>query len=229
MKLLICVIANNTPEYNKLYKGVKDTWGSIKIDNIKILYIYGTPNIDPYIVDDKLYIDVEDTFQNIGYKTLKMFDYINKNYSYDYIFRTNLSSYIVQDKLLEYLDDKPVDKFFNAVIGYHPNGIKFASGAGYIISKDIVETILEIKNLWDHNFMDDVALGKLILENTDIQLTSANRIDYDDVSQVREYNDPKIYHFRCKTHKIDRNNDVAIFKRLHSIYYDSSNNRRIEL
>ena len=37
MKLIICVIANDSPEYNKLYQGVKNTWGGVTVYGIKII------------------------------------------------------------------------------------------------------------------------------------------------------------------------------------------------
>ena len=172
------------------------------------------------MVEDKLYVDVTDTLENAGHKTIKGFDYIIKKYDFDYMFRIILSSYIVQDILLDYLKDKPTTKFLNA------SGNSFPSGSGYIMSRDVVKTVLGIQNLWNHSYLDDIALGKLINENTDIKLTSANRIDYQDYLDIPEYIDPKVYHFRCKTFKGDRNHDVEIFKKLHSIYYDSSNNRK---
>ena len=227
MKLIICVIANDSPEYNKLYQGVKNTWGGVTVDGIKIIYVYGGgKNTDIRLVGDKLFVDVNETLENIGYKTISMFEYLLKHFEFEYIYRTNLSSYLVQDKLLKYLDNKPREKFYNAVsIPFYP--AKFGSGAGYFLSKDVVKTIVDLQDSWDHTLLDDVALGKFIAQNTDIPLTDASRIDYTDSKDVPDYIDPKIYHFRCKTTTGDRNDDVKIFKRLHSIYYDSSNNRKV--
>ena len=44
--------------------------------------------------DGRLSLQVSDEYSAISEKTKKAFEWVNENYSFDYIFRTNTSSYI---------------------------------------------------------------------------------------------------------------------------------------
>ena len=128
------------------------------------------------------------------------------------------------DKLEKYIIDKPLNNFYHAVISeYNDFGkkLKFGSGSGYFLSKNLVKEIIENKEKWEHNYVDDVALGKL-LYNMNIEPTLAPRLDIDsyynnefyimghklDTSLIKDH-----YHFRCKTNG-DRSGDIEIMKNL---------------
>mgnify|MGYP002478035230 CR=1 FL=1 len=153
----------------------------------------------PEVVKDNLII-------NCGYKTIKSF-LLTKDFKYDYIFRTNSSSYVDKKLLLNFVSDKPKTKYYSGLIGYHGN-IAFASGSGFFISKDLVDYVIENSTKWNHNLIDDVALASL-LSNYGVHPYLNERIDILD-----DYNIPNHYfHYRLKTGS--RVNDI---KRMYSIH-----------
>ena len=167
MKILILVLSS----VNDIQiEPIKQTWASYKLPEIDIFFYYGKNDLKN--TDRDIYLDVMEKYENMGYKTLKMFEYI-KDFEYDYVFRTNTSSYVNQEKLLEFLSDKPRDNFYCGIKGYC--GIYFCSGCGYFLSKNLVNMILENKNNWNHDLVDDVALGKLFL-NLNIHPTDIAKI-----------------------------------------------------
>jgi len=229
MKILILVLSS----VNDIQiEPIKQTWASYKLPEIDIFFYYGKNDLKN--TDRDIYLDVMEKYENMGYKTLKMFEYI-KDFEYDYVFRTNTSSYVNQEKLLEFLSDKPRDNFYCGIKGYC--GIYFCSGCGYFLSKNLVNMILENKNNWNHDLVDDVALGKLFLnlnihptdiaKRLDIWISeipyqvknSTNRFMYHTNNKIvneLEYDSIKdFYHFRCK--QTDRNNDIVIIKKLYEI------------
>ena len=72
-------------------------------------------------------------------RRIKAFEKINLSYDYNYIFRTNLSSFIRIDLLLE--KTKHINDIYGFIGNY--NGINFISGAGMLLTK---KNILIIEN-----------------------------------------------------------------------------------
>lgn len=163
-KIVILVLSSDIEPYLTLTNTIKNTWGDNKNEDIKIIYYYHKNDIECDYFDDKtssLYIKGDETLSNIGYKTIKCFDYVIKNYIFDFIFRTNSSSYVNINELLKFVNDKPRENYCSAPIGIY-NNIRFPSGCGYLLSCDIVNKIVKNSLLWNHYLIDDVALGCLL-------------------------------------------------------------------
>jgi hypothetical protein len=219
MKILIAVLATDKEPWDKLIKTIQQTWGSISIDNIKIIYYYGNPNKTndlPIIEGNNLYSKYEETFENIGLKTIDMFKYAYENYEFDFLLRTNASSYINQEALINYLTNKIPKNYAGGFIGKIPNKFNFLSGSGYVLSRDLVNFIIKNSEKWDHSLIDDVALGQFLYENTNVKLQFHPRIDNNNKHKL--IFNPNIFHFRCKCS--DRNDDVIIIKSIHNIIHN---------
>ena len=162
MKILISVLSYEKGHWADLENAIRSTWGLNVNDGIEIIYYYGDSN-KTFMESDKLYTDTEEGVLNVGYKTIKMFNYCYNNFSFDYIFRTNSSSYVNTKELLNFIKNKPLENFYSGIIGSH-RGVNFASGSGYFISRDLVQAVISSQKEWDHSFIDDVSLGKLIHE-----------------------------------------------------------------
>lgn len=77
---------------------------------------------------------------------------------YEYILRTNLSSFFIFSKLLLLLNALPKEKCFAGV----SQNLDFVSGAGMIMSKDVAELFVENFHIVDYDTLpDDVAFGRL--------------------------------------------------------------------
>lgn len=206
-KILISVLSLEQEPYISLEKTIRDTWASKRYPNVDIIYYYGG-NDEIKLVGDKFYSNTSEGLYNIGYKTLNLFDYLLKNHDFDYIFRTNSSSYVDIEKLLTFIGDKPKEKFYSGVIGNY-NNILFASGSGYFISRDLVELVVEQKDRWDHTLIDDVSLGKLMTENN-IKIYRGERCDISNHLHIINNH----YHYRVKTEN-NRNNDIKLMTYLY--------------
>jgi hypothetical protein len=137
-----------------------------------------------------------------------------KNIEFDYIFRTNSSSYIDKKLLYNYLIDKPKTNFYSGVIG-DLNGNKFASGSGYVLSKDLVEVVLDNLDLWNHDYIDDVALG-ILLNKIGHRPVEAPRFDIDIHNFFHNiFNKVPLnfYHYRLKSK--NRNFDISQMKKIY--------------
>jgi hypothetical protein len=214
MNILILVLSVDDQNfYTNLYKKQKDTWDSEIVDGVKTMYYFGNAE-DNFINKENIYINTKEELMLCGYKTLKAFELI-KNLEFDYIFRTNSSSYIDKKLLLEFIKDKPKENFYSGVVGdYH--GLPFASGSGYFLSKDLLNYILENKNQWNHQVIDDVSVGIMMLQKN-IKIFPGKRFDLTDEFYENLFNiDPYYYHYRCKMQS-NRLIDIENMEKIHII------------
>jgi len=212
MKILISILAyNDNSIYSKLEQTIRNTWGKNTPENVDLIFYYGDSTND-HLINDKLYLNIKEKYENISHKTLKMYQFVEKSFEFDYIFRTNLSSYVYINELINFIKDKPKNNFFCGVQGYSKkHKIKYISGSGYFLSRNLVKLIVEKSNQWDLNVIDDLALSKLMQQNN-IPLINGKRIDIND-KKIGNIN-IKNYHYRCKNVK-DRNFDNIIMEKIY--------------
>ena len=180
--IVIIIIASRSLLYDEL---IRKYWVPFlnyinnKNINIHIIFMFGnnTSITDLNIPKENVYIsNIEESYiPGILVKTIETMEYVNKNFVYKHILRTNLSSFFILDNLLKTSYSLPDRNLYAGVIGNH-NNILFASGAGFWMSKDIVEKILANNNNIDYTLIDDVAIGKLL---SSIQITPLPRYDLD--------------------------------------------------
>ena len=180
LKVLILVWSADHNGYKKMVDSIRKTWGSKPEDGIDILYYYGyregyskPPKGDVFRKDDIVISGFEENIKNIGRKTLLTFDYVLKNFDFDYVFRCCAGSYIDQKQLLKHISNAPKEKYYDGIEGEYEN-VKYASGSGYFLSKDLVKLIVDSKEKWNHDFPDDVAIGD-ILHKSGINLAGKAR------------------------------------------------------
>lgn len=215
MKLIILVISSKKGFYPKLEEAIRDTWASKNYPNVNIFFQHcinnhHITNLDP---NQNLNCRCDPGLSSIGYKMVESLEYLVNNINFDYIFRTNLSSYVDVEKLYNFILNNHMD--YGGFTGDHDN-IKFASGAGYILSKSCVDLILTHKHKWDHSIIDDVALASLLkqlnISPTHIPrqtLTRAPSLTSDDLIDLNQF------HYRCK--RPDRNEDIFLFNKIHEL------------
>lgn len=208
MKLLILVLSkkDNGGIYDNFYELQKSTWDSLKINGVTTFFYFGDSTKN-YISGSDIFVSVEDNLRNCGLKTIEVFKLL-KDYDYDYIFRTNSSSYIDKELLYKLLLNKPRSGYYAGKVGHHYD-IPFASGSGYVMSKDIVNFLLLNETKINHHFLDDVSFGKLLSDNG-IYPKELPRFDV-----VSDNIDVDYFHYRIKND--NRNNDLEYMKKIFNL------------
>lgn len=228
-KVVILVMCSSNSHYKRLENAIKETWFNIKNDNVEIIFYSDNEKIEnkseyPVLIGNDLILPCDDGFLNLGHKTIKAFEWVNNNYNYDYIYRSNLGAYIDSNKLIKFIEGKSKNKFYCGIVGKTQTGVKipFASGSGYFLSKDLVEIVLTNKHLWNHNIVDDVALGELLLKFSIDVDESARRLNYCDNKvfyqigelDVDHIDNSELYHIRLRSdnREIDINRMSDLYK-----------------
>lgn len=194
-KTVVILVIADGDEFKNLVKSIKNTWALDKTDEVEILFYYGrTQTYDPadgqsILVNDDLYCGVNRI--DICTRNSIAFNYVYHHYDFDYLFRCCSGSYIVVDKLLAFLKDKPKSSFYCGVNGGH-----FASGSGFFLSRDLVKMLLDSpEGFWMFPSADDVGFGSFLCPKG-IRITPAPRQDFDD-GVIRNLN-PAVYHYHIR-------------------------------
>lgn len=214
MKVLILILGCKSDSY--LYtvnNGISKTWNSITLDDAPTFYYFGDANHSNHNCSS-IFTPCNEQYSRIGIRTIEAFEYALNNFKFDYLFRTNISSYVNKKNLITWLNNKNRSKFYSGVIGDF-YGIKFASGSGFTLSRDLVEYLCHSKNKLNYNLIDDVCFGNFLTSTVDI--FPAPRLDFPTEQSVIDF-DKSNFHFRCKSFG-DRTEDSKIMNLIHNKFY----------
>lgn len=200
MKKIIVLIIDSDAE--PIYAIGREIWRqNAKLNNLEIFFLRATKDIKDdsiYIEDDVIYSKwIDDFSDRLIDKTLKGFIYSLKNLDFKFILRTNLSSFFNIPLFKDYINSLSESSIYagpKEMIGLTlPNGISgnlfFCSGSGYLISKDLVNLIVEREPHCPHNLLDDVWIGMVLI---DIQRQSWMRCDLIDIKEITPETNTKI-------------------------------------
>ena len=207
---------NDNGIYTRLVDTIRKTWDSEIVDDVKTLYYYNDNNLESIKINgDELFIPCEDGIDKLGYKVILSLEYVLDNIEFDYIFKMNCSSYLNKKMLKDIVLKNQRDNLYGGFLGRY-NDIDFASGAGTLLSKDLVKYIVDNKELWDHSLVEDVSIGKILMGKVDIlpmdRVSIVNGLDNDKLNTI-------CHHYRCKNN--NRDNDILIMNELYKIHKNS--------
>lgn len=221
MRILVLVLGARAAPYPFLTRVIRKTWASVDVPGTEVLFYRGGDKARAGLrcVD----LPVPDDLPNVGRKTLACFEHVLERLPFDVLFRTNCSSYVDLRNLRSYAaaHARP-ERFYAGGVSMH-EGVPFASGSGYFLSRDLVELVVAQQASWDHGVLDDVALGALLVANG-IRLEPAPRRDYGSRGEVRDV-DTSQFHFRCRTDSWRRLGDARIMVTLHRAFCEARGER----
>ncbi len=181
-------------------------------------YFYkGDPTLekDVLLKGNTLFIKIEDTLETMYEKTLRAFLYFEPRMEqYDFVYRTNLSSFVDFPKYLRFCERLPKSDCCAAVIGNH-EGVLFPAGAGFTMSVNLVRRLLAERP--PMFFLDDVTIGTA-LHKWGIQIHMTNRADCLSPGGPFMLHVPNedVFHYRVKS--CDRPSDVRVLRDLVKMY-----------
>lgn len=178
----------------------------------------------------KLLLPLPEFNSFIGLKTLLAFEELLNSFEFDYLVRTNSSSYVDVIRLEKYLRDAPRSCFFAGVKGNF-FGEDFSSGASYILSRDVVlQVATTFSSSWQHHVIDDVAISRLIVENSIAIPAYFDRATVDSLTSLADLGllvDRDVFHYRCKTKNVDET--IRIMKQIDSSISREDGERSLQL
>lgn len=177
-KIIISVLACNTPHYERMEAAARDTCFKDPPENISIYYVHNyrdgvaIQEGESKLIDDCFYYGEPASRATLLRKCIEFWGYCLKNFDFDYIFRPNLGCWVSMDVLDKIVQQLPDKKVYAGVRGRSKGGIPFISGSGFVLSRDLVELIWEYyKNPENKPFgiecdgrilIDDVSIGAFL-------------------------------------------------------------------
>lgn len=193
--------------FDAMMKKQKETWDSIHVDNVNTLFFYGDENIDFSKIKNKnLIVKTSDATLNNSYKLKLVYDFVF-DMDWDYIFRTNASSYIDKQRLLNKAQTLPTDRCYCGIKINVDRDKKCSSGAGTFYSRDCIDILRNAINE-DYKMkseLDDVVEGTILENKANIKVTDgASRSDYthNDFNTFINgitFTSTTPYHYRCRS------------------------------
>lgn len=111
-KVLIMVLSSMKPPYDKIYEAQRETWDSFNVDGVETFYYFGT---DYEMMHHAFKLALKEVWQK----------------DWDFIFRTNSSTYVRKDKLKDFIDTlDPKDNIYEGAMGGD-----MISGTGILLSR----------------------------------------------------------------------------------------------
>lgn len=136
-KVLVLVLSCPDPPFDALMKAQEETWVSLKWPGVDVIFFYGCGPLER--TGNKLIVDAPEDYQHMGWKFKRTLDVVWGD-DWDFIFRTNLSSYVCQRRLSEFAQNLPTEKCYCGIPGGILNTPKenlHAAGAGMFLSRDV--------------------------------------------------------------------------------------------
>jgi hypothetical protein len=213
--LVVCAHKANKGEYDLLTDTIKETWGRTETENAKIFYLwcnnYKKKDENDWVLNKP---------ESYGALLLKTLGFLHEHIDddFDYIFRTNAGSYVHTERLVEWLQDCPREQFY-AGAGGNCAGIDFASGSGFILSKDLVQLAVKNRSTFGKDHIDDVSFGRFMARHGVKRSQQFMRITNhggglilqkdDEVCPEPQFDYDKNYHWRLRANDGQRQYDCA--------------------
>jgi hypothetical protein len=217
-RTLILVLGARVSPYPDLIRTIKRTWAARDVADLDVLFYFGADELARHGRD--LYLPVSDRYWDAGRKTLKAFEYALETCEFDFVFRTNCSSYVDLPNLRTHLQAfGTASCVFTGAIDYQSvvvdpatdkrERFALAYGFGYLLSRDLVALAVAKQEDWDHSLTDDFALGRLLTQAGIVPSQSLPHKIVKDLSSARMI-DTSQFLFRCKTDSSNRRGDVDV-------------------
>lgn len=218
MKILIMVLSSAQPPYDKFMEAQRTTWDIIPHPNVDTVYfLHGVGGM----VGNVCYTTASDDYFKMHCKMRECMEQIDLS-QYDFVFRTNSSSYVIKDRLYELCQTLPKEGLYGGKTlgGEDWDKVLFqgqyvaqhcASGAGIFMSNDVA-MVLRDKIPCDIQLEDDVLIGRLLYANG-YPVTYVNDSRLDVVNGILLYN-ADAWHYRIRSQNRDK--DIQLMYKLHN-------------
>lgn len=137
--------------------------------------------------------------------------YVSKTSDFDYLVRTNSSTYLDIAGMMAFLEAAPRSRYY---AGSRNGEARHARGTCIILSRDIVDRMSE-DHTWRYDWVDDRAMGASALKlGVEAELYEQVFVTSEDAIPQALADKNRSFIFRLKT-RGDRRSDIRIMKALH--------------
>ena len=242
--IFLIIASENDPVYNEMKKISMQYYSRyLQIYNkVRFFYLYCKPETETKDNDLCFSGCDESLYPGIFYKTARAMQYIEDNFDYELVIRTNLSTFWNIEVLFKYMEDllekcqeikyvSGPQRCFYIKNDFIDGDFTFVDGYAIILSKDVVNDIFmksdPLKNKYFTSANDDLCISKLLqdkgytfsdLGNYAIKQLTNESYDESLIKNMTsdEFNKTIAYRIKNTT---DRNIDLQYMRQLYSRIY----------
>jgi hypothetical protein len=167
-----------------------------------------------------VFTGVPETYLNTNPKTIAGLRHVLEKYDFDYLLRTNTSTYVNRQLLADFVVNLPEERYYGGFLGESGN-VRYASGTCTLLSRDAVEMIVSDPQ-WEYDIIDDIAIGKS-MERAGVDIQPFDRIDVLTSEHINNLTIDTLrsaFVVRCKGAH-GREHDIVAMHRVHELYRDA--------
>lgn len=167
--------------------------------------------------DNMVITGVPETYLMTNAKTVAGFRHILESSEFDYVLRTNSSTYVNLKMLNAFVQDLPETAFYGGT-PWTVGNISYATGTSMLLSRDLVERIVSDED-WEFDLVDDLAVG-MSMRRAGVVLNAFPRVDVctpTDLANLSVEDLRSTFIVRCKGTN-EREHDVVAMNRVHQLY-----------
>ncbi len=142
-KKVIFVITSCKAHRETRQKAVRETWAKLIPDNVEWFFVEGAKKEHYDEKEKRLFVECEDTYQDLAKKTHQLAKYLSKNKKFDYVFKIDDDTLFLPNEWLE--DTIPKCDYYGVIVNNsrrkEKRRITWASGGCYMLSKKAVDTL----------------------------------------------------------------------------------------
>lgn len=207
LKILVLIITADTlPVYVELQK-IWKRYMHLDKEHFHAYFLKGDSDLSKVceVKDDVIWTKSPENLKpGLLNKTILAMEHMQQrigDFDFDYVLRTNLSSFYVFPRLLKFIETLPKHRCY---CGCHimQHGYSFCSGAGTILSRDLVESMVRNKEQFlNHQIIDDWVIGSFMANQEKVSIINASRMVFktrEDWEKNKDDIPDYIFHFRCK-------------------------------
>ena len=182
LKILVLIItADSLPVYVELQK-IWKRYMHLDKEHFHAYFLKANPEQSKIceINDDVIWVKSPENLKpGLLNKTILAMEHMVKqiaDFDFDYVLRTNLSSFYIFPRLLKFIETLPKHRCY---CGCHiiQHGYSFCSGAGTLLSRDLVESMVRNKEQFiDHQIIDDWVIGSFMANQEKVSIINASRM-----------------------------------------------------
>ena len=152
--------------------------------------------------ESDLFFDSLGGWEQLLSNTLSGMAYLFDQYDFDYIVRTNNSTFFIPKKLEQALSLLPSSGVYAGPEYYH-RGIKYVGGYSIILSRDLVQKLVQESPHIHSKIIDDVSIG-MALKDLNVNSTSTSEIPWLRLRELPKFSTKasgsyrEAFAFRCK-------------------------------
>jgi hypothetical protein len=168
-KLIVLVLASYEYEVYKKLRKVQLEYYNLNPD-VRVFMVYGNLPPENPGKNDLVFHDVEENYYpGMITKTIRAMEYIEENYDYDFLLRTNISTFWDFKRLLKRIETMPEENCFTGNLRRctykQMKSPEYVAGVNLILSRDLVQKIVNDGDVvCSDDLPEDWALSQYLID-----------------------------------------------------------------